>query len=324
MRAVKRDIVELFGYSPDDISNNAIDVWSSKLCPFRSQPCTKYNHDKSEVYGVCTVTNGIKKEEGSEVIICPKRLYANFFQSLQDVAKVAWPNMELEFIADGSSVDELYEKATKYDDVVVAFGQGSGNEISVNSPNGKLSMDWVLQRYAKNESGGLVAVDFVGVEVQSIDITGNYRDAWSAYNQYKSSKNTTNIPDSGHGLNWANVHKRLIPQIIRKGNVYAESKNCVGFFFVLPDVVYEKFEEVLGINKDKVDLENMQCSDKSTLSILTYRVGPLVDPGKMRNLIKVRTLHYRLIDIIEAFSLNQYEESSKELDLKLQQIFPNG
>ena len=96
-------------------------------------------------------------------------------------------------------------------------------------------MDWVL---AKVKSGKLK--EYVGIEVQSIDITGNYRDCWHSYNNL--TPGTKIISSSCHGMNWANVHKRLIPQIIRKGLVYSRSSMVKkGVYFIVPDIVYRKF-----------------------------------------------------------------------------------
>ncbi|CAH1044724.1 hypothetical protein HPTD01_3202 [Halomonas sp. TD01] len=96
-------------------------------------------------------------------------------------------------------------------------------------------MDWVL---AKVKNGKLQ--QYVGVEVQSIDITGNYRDSWHTYKNLNTSF-SGDIPRSEHGLNWANVHKRLIPQLIRKGVVYSNSKLVPsGLYFIVPDIVYKK------------------------------------------------------------------------------------
>lgn len=315
--ADKRDIVEFFGYAPSDLSIQALNAWSNKVCPFLQQSCSKFNHDKSEVYGVCSVTNGVNKNIGSEVIICPKRLYAESFKSLHDVANLAWPNEVFDFVVGGPNITSLLDIASHYESVVVAFGQGSGNEVSVSSANGRLSMDWVLQKYKKNPSGNLVPVSFVGVEVQSIDITGNYRDTWAAYEKMKMKLEVGQIPNSGHGLNWANVHKRLIPQIIRKGNVYSEANNCTGFFFVLPDAVYIKFEEILGISDGKRMLSEQHAPSKSNLTIVTYNLGARVPEGHNRVLEKCRVINYRLVDVIEAFSSNQYSDSAIELDGKM-------
>ncbi|MBO8589981.1 restriction endonuclease, partial [Staphylococcus aureus] len=68
-----------------------------------------------------------------------------------------------------------------------------------------------------------------------------------AYKNLKPIDIIDNLPTSQHGLNWANVHKRLIPQIIRKGVVYSRSNYVKkGLYFILPEIVYNKFEDVIG------------------------------------------------------------------------------
>jgi hypothetical protein len=75
-----------------------------------------------------------------------------------------------------------------------------------------------------------------------MDTTGNYHANWLAY-----SKERKIIPDSEHGMNWANVWKRLIPQLILKGSIAATSKLCKqGHYFVVPDQVYQRFERLIG------------------------------------------------------------------------------
>ena len=60
-------------------------------------------------------------------------------------------------------------------------------------------------------SGKLLS--FVAIEVQSIDTTGNYQAERLAYLEKGSfgGKSTA-------GLNWENVNKRILPQIIYKGH----------------------------------------------------------------------------------------------------------
>jgi len=309
LRADGKDVVEQFGMAPDDLSDSSTVLWEKKQCPFTLTKCTKFNHDKSKIYGVCSVTNGNRKGAGSEVIICPKRLYANSCSTLNDAAKVAWPSIDYKFIVKGD-LSSLLNLAKQNLSSVIAYGQGSGKELSTNSANGKMSMDWVLQRYTL-KNGNLDPIDFIGIEVQSIDITNNYRDPLIAYEQLKEGLKPDVIPNSSHGLNWANVHKRLIPQIIRKGNIYKEMERCVGFFFLLPEIVFSKFEEVLGNLEEK-----KQCS-KENLTILTYRLGDFVEHGKTRELVQVRAVHYSLDDISDAFSSSSGKEPAKNLNARL-------
>lgn len=312
MRASGRDIVELFGFSPDDVSDPARAGWQSKFCPFTKGICTKTNHDQTVIYGTCSVSSGVNQAEGSEIIICPKRLYANEHQIFNHILDGTWPHQSKTLLV-GGTVQELKQRAIKTENPVVAFGQGSGREFQVNS-NGSLSMDWVLQSYAHN-GDQLVAQEFIGLEIQSIDITGNYRDNWDAYRKMKEGLPVEQVPASGHGLNWANVHKRLIPQIIRKGNIYSKIERCVGFYFILPDSVYKKFEEVIG------DVPPVGGPSRENLSVITFRLDKKTSPGEHRKLEMVRQVHYSLGEIAAAFIGNSGEDAPAQLDKSLSSIF---
>jgi hypothetical protein len=304
-RALGKDIAELFGYAPDDRSPIALQVKQRKDCPFVPGRCSKTNHDQSAVYGTCSVSNGSsQRNAGSEVIICPRRLYADNYRCLRNVAELVWPNMT-EFVV-GGGYSQLKEAALETESPVIAFGQNSGGEVQF-SCNGNLSLDWVLQSY-RLTSVGLEPVDYICLEVQSIDTTGNYRDAWSAYMNMTDSSRVYEVPDSGHGLNWANVHKRLIPQLIRKGNVASVAPRCRGLFFVLPDVVYRKFEEVIG------NVEQEATFGQQNLSVVTYSLGPIVAPGVIRSLQDQRIVHYNLKKVAEAFIAQKDPVSGDLLD----------
>lgn len=305
MRSRGKDIVELFGFAPDDVSSEAVEIFKRSYCPFVSTPCTKTNHDQSVVYGTCAVTAG-----SDEVIICPKRLYANDFRVFTDVVSEIWGQLPL---VVGGTVEALHSKAKRYTECVVAFGQGSGREISISS-NGKLSIDWILQRY-KLENGRLSPIDFVAIEVQSIDITGNYRETFAAYQQLKYGHPVRLIPDAGHGMNWANVHKRLIPQIIRKGNVYIQMNRCRGFIFILPKLVYEKFDQILG------DVPEEQASSRHNLSVFTYSLGRRAGQGAIRPIELDAIKHHSLANIVMAFSSNTQDGAPAELDRALRSLF---
>ena len=222
MRAAGQDIVELFGYAPDDLSASAVKFTRDKQCPFSKTQCSKTNHNQSEIYGTCSVSTGSNKLPGSETIVCPTRLYANQYASFSDVVADAWKQHKPTLVA-GGTLENLRKEAMKHNESVVAFGQNSGAELQVDS-FGKMSLDWVLQRYQLKSDKSLKPVDFVGIEVQSIDTTGNYRDNQTFYVDARLNNRLKNSlpPNSRHGLNWANVHKRLIPQIIRKGNIYSQ------------------------------------------------------------------------------------------------------
>lgn len=231
----KSDLIEVFGHSPDDISVEARTFWNMEACPFIYKKCTKSNHDGSVVYGTCSVSS-----KYGDCIICPNRLYADKYAVLRRISEEVF----------GGCVDffmyEEYIKSRNFSsECIVALGMNSGKEIKVAR---SMSMDWVLAKV----SGGKL-MEYVGIEVQSIDITGNYRDAWYFYKNI-SNGDSLDVPSSAHGMNWANVHKRLIPQIIRKGIVYSKSKLVNhGLYFIVPDIVYQKFEEIIGRDIPLVD-----------------------------------------------------------------------
>jgi Restriction endonuclease NotI len=60
-------------------------------------------------------------------------------------------------------------------------------------------------------------LEFVPVEVQSMDTTGSYQPEW-----YRLFGRT--LPEGrfkkGSNINWENVNKRIIPQLMSKGNVF--------------------------------------------------------------------------------------------------------
>lgn len=313
-RASGRDITELFGYAPDDRSSVALAAKQSMQCPFVPGRCSKTNHDQSAIYGTCSVSNGsTRRGAGSEVIICPKRLYADNYLCLRKVAEMVWPRMT-SFIVGGTYANlELAAKQTEFP--VVAFGQNSGGEVQFNC-NGDLSLDWVLQSYRATRSG-LEPTDYICLEVQSIDITGNYRDAWNAYMGMTDASRCYEVPDSGHGLNWANVHKRLIPQLIRKGNVAAAASRCRGFFFVLPEIVYNKFEEVIG------DVDQEPTFGPQNLTVMTYALGPIVQSGFIRSLENRRIVHYNLKKVAEAFIAQKDPRAGASLDVWVGKLLAN-
>jgi len=165
-------------------------------------------------------------------------------------------------------------------------------------------MDWVLVLLRDHR-----IVEYVGIEVQSIDITGNYRDAWHAYNRITFGSDPVTIPSSQHGLNWANVHKRLIPQLIRKGTVYASSYLVKrGMYFIVPDPVYRKFEELLGVMPERTE------ADHNTMTVYTYDLGPRMPFGETRALQPKRTMRFGLDDLKERFIAGSGLPSGDDLD----------
>lgn len=182
---------------------------------------------------------------------------------------------------------------------VVALGMHSGHEIKLQQ---SCSMDWVL---AKIENAKLI--EYTGIEVQSIDITNNYRDNWYAY---KNIKANSIIPRSEHGMNWANVHKRLIPQIIRKSLIYSRSHLVQsGLYFIVPDIVYKKFEDIIGAD---IPLVTEKAPD--VITVHTYALGENVSEGKIRTVVPVRKIRFKMQDFSNRFVSGPNLPTSEELD----------
>lgn len=292
-----RNLVEVFGYAPDDTTNTARTLWNLEACPFINKACIKHNHDKSIVYGTCTVTSPY-----GDTVICPNRLYANNYATIWAVAKDAFGSGYAHL-----TFEQYIQQRTNVGNCIVALGKNSGKEVQLGQA---LSMDWVLVKIEAHK-----LVEYVGIEVQSIDITGNYRDAWHSYKNLPNNPNGV-LSSSEHGLNWANVHKRLIPQLIRKGVVYSRS-NLVkkGLYFIVPEIVYNKFEDVVGD-----DIPALETADESSITVFTYGLGNKVEHGNQRNLEQIRTIRFSLKEFSNRFITGANLPTGEDLDNTIKKI----
>ena len=300
----KKDIVEIFGYLPNDTTLECRSLWRLGACPFVNSDCIKMNHDNGIVYGACSVTSPY-----GDCIICPNRLYYDHFATLKRVAADAFGDKPF------YTREEFIERRNDHGNFIVAIGHNSGHEIQVKNRvtdssvrrKGFMSMDWVLA-----EVDDLKLQSYTGIEVQSIDITQNYRDTWYAYNNlvHKKESESVIIPESNHGLNWANVHKRLIPQIIRKSIVYSNSSYVKsGLYFIVPEVVYQKFEDIIG--------DDIPTTDKkapNVITVHTYKLGENVPEGNIRTVDMVRSLRFTIEDFSQRFIASPTLPLSTSLD----------
>ncbi len=130
-------------------------------------------------------------------------------------------------------------EAKKRNGAIAVFGHGWGGELPLPKRQGKGSyyVDWILARL----DGEGELVEFTAIEVQTIDTTGTYQNARRALiERHEIEKDTV-------GLNWENVSKRIIPQIIYKGQVLQREELCrSGLYFVCPKPVYDRVLDRLG------------------------------------------------------------------------------
>lgn len=280
-------IIEFFGFSPLDESKVAKSCIKNKHCPFVDNNCIKPNH------GTCSVRQ-VKQPE--PIICCPNRLYANEFKVLQDISD--------QVFGEGTKLikpSEIKRNSLSGNEVAV-FGRYWDKELPLPRPQHSTDggthnyyVDWILAKL--NNKAELV--EFTAVEVQTIDTTGNYKD--QVANFLSGKKFTDSIGRtpgfSDAGMNWENVNKRILPQIIYKGHVLRrESKCSKGMFFVCSKQVYEKIKERLGRN-----LHNYQPGN-GTVTFVSYKLGETGFPGFSRDLILTEQFTTTVDQIALAFT----------------------
>lgn len=224
-------IYDFFGYPATDRSATAVGGAQTAECPFLGDVCTKTLKD-NVISGACA----IKPVKSGPVICCPIRLYADDYRILRDVAVRAFGE-DLELYPGPEAKRMANRTGMK---TIGVFGKRWGGELRLPQRNGSGNyyVDWILALI--NSVGELE--EFVAIEVQTIDTTGNYRASREAL---LDSDRT--VVESTVGLNWENVSKRIIPQLIYKGQVLQREDLCrKGLFFICPTPVYSKIANRLG------------------------------------------------------------------------------
>lgn len=291
-------ISEFFGYRAEDNSDIALLNVSKQVCPFLSTYCTKALGDKDNrtLSGVCAIR---QVTPGSpDVICCPNRIYAENYKMLSIVAQKAF-GCEYKLYSGRLAVS----KAKEEKGAIAVFGHGWGGELPLPKRTGRGSyyVDWILARL--DEYGELM--EFTAIEVQTIDTTNSYKNARRALiDQHKIEKDTV-------GLNWENVSKRIIPQIIYKGQVLQREELCrSGLYFICPKPVYDRVLERLG-GKEKLPQFPTQ---PAAIHFVAYDYLPNVptEKGKIRPL-----------GIVEEYCTTVYkvQESFSAVDLPEQNIY---
>ena len=277
-------ISEFFGFRAEDDSTTAIRAAACKICPFTSKKCSKLLRDGS-ASGVCAIRQ--KSPNSPDVICCPNRLYADDYALLHYIAQKAF-GKKLNLYAGRAAV----AKARAEGGAIAVFGHGWGGELRLPQREGSGSyfVDWVLARLdAKGDLAELTAA-----EVQTIDTTGKYSDARKVLASDRSI-----VPDTV-GLNWENVSKRIIPQIIYKGQVLQREDLCkTGLFFICPLPVYNRVIRRLG-GTDKIMEFPMQ---PASINFVAYDYASAsAQNGKIRPLSVVAEHSTTVYKVQEAFS----------------------
>lgn len=250
-------ITDYFGYPISDHSDVAMESAQRSWCPFLDGTCTKKMQlDGTRIIsGVCAVQQA--GFGAPEVICCPHRLYADHYQMLRDVAKLAF-RAEYPLSSGRQALTMATSTGTP---TIAVFGHRWGGELRLPKMDGRSNyfVDWILALLTPE--GELD--DFCAIEVQTIDTTGNYRDSRRALTPPQRDKVKSNV-----GLNWENVNKRILPQIIYKAQVLARESRCrSGMFFVTPVPVYDAIMSRLG-GADQV--QQVGSLQPSSITFLAY------------------------------------------------------
>lgn len=261
-------IVELFGYAPRDGSTAAVSARQTLMCPFMKGQCTKTlrgDGGMKLVGGACTV----RQASPDTVICCPKRLYAGNYKILRDVADSVFGS-DVPLLPGSQAAGDDWKHGSR----VFAFGSTLGGEVKLPAVGGRggFFVDWILALVDSNRE----LREFVAVEVQSIDTTGNYRSERDAYMAGEGFDGYSKA-----GINWENVNKRILPQLIYKGHVLRRESMCkAGLFFVCPTPVYERIKVRVG-----GDLMKYPAPAPGTLTFRWYNIGGEVASGQSRPLV---------------------------------------
>jgi hypothetical protein len=162
---------------PAEFQRNPVNL--EYLCPFTNNQFTKRSQKISGPYPICSVFHG-KDKNRKLMCVCPKRFFQTDFK--QKVIDVCWPG------------DRPQDPIIVHEIKMENFG----------------NVDFVIADVDDNRKH---VRQFISVELQAVDITGSVEPAYQAIINSKQimEKNFS------YGINWENVRKRYITQLINKG-----------------------------------------------------------------------------------------------------------
>lgn len=172
-------VVELFGLPTSNNALNWIEIVSSQHCPYLDRKCLKNRKSEPEIsIGTCTMKYG-----QGDVIICPFRLLERrqIFLDCFHLLTLHEPGNELHVVSE----------------IEIPGGNVDYFLVSVN--NGKV-------------------MDFVGIELQTLDTTGT---VWPERQRFLSTKGIPVKQDDiaskkPYGMNWKMTAKTILVQLHHK------------------------------------------------------------------------------------------------------------
>ena len=229
-------LAEVFGFPPDELSEEVERYRRSKLCPYHNKvpSCTK---DKANnPLGVCSIHDG-----GEVTITCPIRFRQDWLIA-EDAANF------------------LFTPGTAWTSL---------QEVRLNSADGKSAgnIDFVLVAY--DDTGKIT--DFGSLEVQAVYISGNVRQPFEHYMSDRENRREMIWTSTNVRADYlSSSRKRLVPQMLYKGSICKtwRKKQAValhrGFYNTLP-VLPEVAEEDADVAWLVYDLELKKSQNRYQL-----------------------------------------------------------
>ena len=88
-----------------------------------------------------------------------------------------------------------------------------------------------------------------------------------------------------------------------------------GLYFIVPDVVYGKFEDIIGS-----DIPTVEKAGRHTLTVHTYELSPQPPQGKQRTIRIKKSLRFELQEFAERFISGPNLPSGQLLDDTIKHI----
>lgn len=232
-------VIELFGRSTSDRRLDWQSIVEEQQCPFDHKKCFKTRKSEPEVsIGTCTVAYGKSQDP---VIICPKRLLdrQRIFIDCMHLLTKHQPGNDYHLLP----------------------------EISV--PGG--SVDFVLA-----SANGNKVVDFVGIELQTLDTTGT---VWPARQQFLEELgfDIEQPPRKSYGMNWKMTAKTILVQMNHKAETFESVNRHLVLVIQNPLLTYIRKEFRLSHFTSPADVTD-------TVHFHSYDLGDREDGNTVRPL----------------------------------------
>jgi Restriction endonuclease NotI len=180
-----KQIVELFGVNTERTDVDWNQIVADQHCPFLNKVCYKVRKsDSGKSIGTCTVSFG--RPEPKPIMICPARLVegGQIFTDCLHLLTLHEPGNELHLVPE------------------VGIPGGSVDFFLISVKAGKV-------------------VDFVGIELQTLDTTGT---VWPArqrlLNDFGITEADQIIADKSYAMNWKMTSKTILVQMHHKAETF--------------------------------------------------------------------------------------------------------